>query len=247
MQEQLFYGIHVIQTLLDRNPERVLEIYIVESRSEPKIAQIRKLAQQHGVSVSQQQRKDLDKWLPKTNHQGVAAKVRAKDPLTESDLDDILQKKSNPLFLVLDGIQDPHNLGACLRTADAAGVDAVIVPKDRAASMSSVVYKISSGAAETVPLLTVTNLVRCLQYLQKKGVWIMGTSLHAKQTLFSTDLTGSTAIVLGAEGSGMRTLTEKHCDILMQIPMLGAIESLNVSVSAGVCLYEALRQRQVKK
>ena len=164
--------------------------------------------------------------------------------LDEADLDAVLNKQSEPFLLVLDGVTDPHNIGACLRTADAAGVHAVIVPKDKSAGLTATARKVACGAAESVPLIQVTNLSRTLKHLQDKGVWVIGTAGEAEQLIYQVDLKGPTALVMGAEGKGMRRLTREHCDQLVKLPMAGAVSSLNVSVATGVCLYEIVRQRQ---
>ena len=178
-------------------------------------------------------------------HQGVIAQLKKIDNLGEGALDDILDKAgAAPLLLVLDGVTDPHNLGACLRTADAAGVHAVIVPRDRAAGLSPVVRKVAAGAAETVPLIQVTNLARTLRWLQERGLWLVGTDDEATQSLYDAKLTGPMAVVMGAEGAGMRRLTKEQCDLLVNLPMKGVVESLNVSVATGVTLYEVVRQRK---
>jgi 23S rRNA (guanosine2251-2'-O)-methyltransferase len=244
MREDLIYGIHTVQQLLNSKPEQFLEFHVLDTQDNAALLSMIAVAKTLGIAVNKASKKQLDQWLPNSHHQGVAAKIRPQALLTEDDfaaLIDACQKP--PLFLVLDGVQDPHNLGACLRTADAAGVTAVVIPKDRATGLTPVARKVASGAAETVPVVQVTNLVRALEMLKKLGVWVMGTSMAATQSLYQVDLKGSVAIVLGAEGSGLRRLTEEHCDILMHIPMLGVVESLNVSVAAGVCLYEATRQR----
>ena len=244
MREDLIYGIHAIQHLLNSKPEQFLELHIQDTHDNKSLLSLASLAKTLGVNVSGVSKKQLDQWLPERNHQGVAAKVRLQLLLTEDDFSTLIDACDKPpLFLILDGVQDPHNLGACLRTADAVGVTAVIIPKDRSASLTPVVRKVASGAAETVPVVQVTNLVRAIEMLKKLGVWIMGTSMQTAQSLYQVDLKGSVAIVLGAEGTGLRRLTEEHCDVLMQIPMMGVVESLNVSVAAGVCLYEATRQR----
>ncbi|HQY22564.1 MAG TPA: 23S rRNA (guanosine(2251)-2'-O)-methyltransferase RlmB [Gammaproteobacteria bacterium] len=244
MREDLIYGIHAIQHLLNSKPEQFLELHIQDTHDNKSLLSLASLAKTLGVNVSGVSKKQLDQWLPERNHQGVAAKVRLQPLLTEDDFSTLIDACDKPpLFLILDGVQDPHNLGACLRTADAVGVTAVIIPKDRSASLTPVVRKVASGAAETVPVVQVTNLVRAIEMLKKLGVWIMGTSMQTTQSLYQVDLKGSVAIVLGAEGTGLRRLTEEHCDVLMQIPMMGVVESLNVSVAAGVCLYEATRQR----
>ncbi len=244
MREDLIYGIHAIQHLLNSKPEQFLELHIQDTHDNKSLLSLASLAKTLGVNVSGVSKKQLDQWLPERNHQGVAAKVRLQPLLTEDDFSTLIDACDKPpLFLILDGVQDPHNLGACLRTADAVGVTAVIIPKDRSASLTPVVRKVASGAAETVPVVQVTNLVRAIEMLKKLGVWIMGTSMQTTQSLYQVDLKGSVAIVLGAEGTGLRRLTEERCDVLMQIPMIGVVESLNVSVAAGVCLYEATRQR----
>lgn len=240
----LLYGMHAVRSLLQRQPERVLEIFCIDSRIDNRVQEIITLAKTQGLSVQKIAKKQLDQWIPEGQHQGIAARCRPQRLLSEHDIDDVLTNtKFTPLFLVLDGVQDPHNLGACLRTCDAIGVTGIIIPQDRAASITPTVRKVSCGASETVPILQVGNLARVLNKLKEKGLWIMGTSGDAKQSLYQTDLTGPIAIVLGAEGTGLRRLTEEHCDILMHIPMQGMVESLNVSVAAAVCLYEALRQR----
>ncbi len=245
MRDDLVYGIHVVQQILAAKPDHILELFIVENREDKRVLDISALASQLGVVAQRVQKKQLDVWLPDMNHQGVAAKIRSQPLLTENDLPELLTNgTTSPLFLVLDGVQDPHNLGACLRTADAVGVTAVIIPKDRSASLTPLVRKVASGAAETVPVVTVVNMVRTLEQLKSLGVWVMGTSLNTTQSLYQINLQGPIAIVLGAEGKGLRRLTEEHCDVLMHIPMQGMVESLNVSVATGVCLYEVLRQRQ---
>lgn len=244
MREDLIYGIHAIKHLLNSKPEQFLELHIQDSQDNQSLLSLVATAKTLGVHINRVAKKQFDQWLPNLNHQGIAAKVRVQPLLTEDDFSLLIGNvKKPPLFLILDGLQDPHNLGACLRTADAVGVTAVIIPKDRATSLTPVVRKVASGAAETVPVVQVTNLVRAIEMLKKLGVWMMGTSMQATQSLYQVDLKGSVAIVLGAEGTGLRRLTEEHCDILMQIPMMGVVESLNVSVAAGVCLYEATRQR----
>lgn len=247
MRDDLIYGIHTIQQLLNSKPEQFLELHIQDTQDNASLLSLVATAKTLGLVVNKVSKKQLEQWLPNNNHQGVAAKIRQQALLTEDNFAVLIDAcEKPPLFLVLDGVQDPHNLGACLRTADAVGVTAVIIPKDRATGLTPVVRKVASGAAETVPVVQVTNLVRALEELKKLGVWIMGTSMQATQSLYQVDLKSSVAIVLGAEGTGLRRLTEEHCDILMQIPMMGVVESLNVSVAAGVCLYEATRQRKEK-
>ncbi len=244
MRDDLIYGIHAIQSLLDRNPEQILEVFIVDSRDEQRLSSIISQSKSQKIALTILTKKQLDNWLPDATHQGVAAKIRPPRLLSLDELlENISPLKTKPLLLVLDGVQDPHNLGACLRTADAAGVTAVIIPKDKAAGITPIVRKVASGAAETVPIVQVTNLVRALEQLKEQGIWILGTSATAKQSVFAMDFKSSVALVLGAEGTGLRRLTEAHCDVLMHIPMAGVVESLNVSVAAGICLYEAVRQR----
>jgi 23S rRNA (guanosine2251-2'-O)-methyltransferase len=245
MRLELVYGIHVVRSLLQTAPERILEISLAEERDDKRILEIKQLAKDYGIAVHPISKKQLAALEEGTVHQGVLAKVRMKAALDENDLKDLIEKSKRPvLLLILDQIQDPHNLGACLRTADATGVDAVIIPRARSVSLTPVVRKIASGAAETVACIEVSNLARCLEELKQLGVWIFGASGEAMQSLFKSDLTVPLALVLGAEGKGLRHLTAESCDILIQIPMVGSIESLNVSVAAGVCLYEAFRQRQ---
>lgn len=237
-KNQLLFGSHVIETLLNNTPDRVLELFVVDSAST-----ISKLAQRYGVTVTKVSKKDLDKWLPDCNHQSIAAQVRAKPPLQEGELFSLVEATEQPFLLILDGIQDPHNLGACLRVANAAGVDAVILPKDRQASLTPAVYKVSSGAAVLTAIAEVTNISRCIARLKEKGVWVVGLAGESDRSLFDLDCRGPIALVLGAEETGLRRLTREQCDHLVRLPMQGAVESLNVSVATGIALYETLRQR----
>jgi 23S rRNA (guanosine2251-2'-O)-methyltransferase len=244
MREDLIYGFHVIQCLLDSKPEKILTLYLADERDDNRVVALILRAEQEGIVIHRVNKKRLNDWFPSENHQGIVANIRPAALLSLADLDTLLDELSAPpLLLILDGVQDPHNLGAILRSADASGVTAVIIPKDRAVALTATVRKIASGAAELVPVVQATNLARCLEHLKQRGIWIVGTEMDAKKTLFETDLKGPIAIVLGAEGSGLRRLTETQCDFLMKIPMKGSVESLNVSVSAGICLFEALRQR----
>ncbi|KEY90907.1 23S rRNA (guanosine-2'-O-)-methyltransferase [Candidatus Photodesmus blepharus] len=197
------------------------------------------------ISIQEMDRKILSKKVSGGNHQGIVAKVKKAKRFCENDLVAILSKYKEPLLLVLDGVVDPHNLGACLRNADGAGVAAVIVPKDRAVLVTPTVSKVASGAAETVPVVQVTNLARTMRTLQEQGVWFVGTAAEAMRSIYQIKLTGSLAIVIGSEENGMRHLTRKTCDDLVKIPMTGSISSLNVSVTSGICLFEAVRQRLV--
>ncbi len=241
--DNLIFGINPIVQLLSTNAAKILEIYLAQNKEDRRILSLVASAKENGIAVQRIDVKKLDQWLPDQNHQGVVAKITATVTFSEADLPTLVKAANKPLFLILDGVQDPHNLGACLRTADAAGVTAVIVPKDNAAGITPVVRKVASGAADTVPLVQVSNLARCMRSLQELGVWIVGTAADCEQSIYQVDLTGAIAIVLGSEGEGMRQLTAKHCDFLARLPMLGTVESLNVSVAAGVCLYEAVRQR----
>jgi 23S rRNA (guanosine2251-2'-O)-methyltransferase len=238
------YGIHSVRVLLLRHPQRVRRVMVAGGREAGRLAEVRALAQRAGVQLSTVAEAQLDKLAAGERHQGVVAELlpRAGDP--ETQLEEALEAAGDaPLLLVLDGVQDPHNLGACLRSADAAGVAAVLVPRDRAAGLTPVVRKVAAGAAETVPLVAVVNLARTLRELKDRGVWLVGTDDSAEKTLYDAELTGPVALVMGSEGEGMRRLTRECCDQLVSIPMAGAVESLNVSVAAGVVLFEAVRQR----
>lgn len=240
------YGLHAVQALLKSAPQRVNELLVLEGRHDQRLKKLLHTAERAAVRVRQTSRKELDK-LSDGNHQGVVALSFPGELHDEKYLYRLLQDlQQTPFLLVLDGVTDPHNLGACLRTADAAGVHAVIAPRDKACGLTSTVRKVACGAAETVPFVQVTNLARTLKALQQAGIWIIGTDLDTTQSLYDSDLTGPLALVLGAEGKGLRRLTREACDSLVKLPMQGTVQSLNVSVSAGICLYEALRQRQGK-
>jgi len=248
MRNELIYGIHVIRSLLKNTPERILEIELSVDRNDKRILELKELAENHGIAVHPLSKKTLANLGEDSVHQQAVAKVRPMPSLNENDLIDLIEKsKKPPLFLILEHVQDPHNLGACLRTADAAGVQAVIIPKTRSAHLTPLVRKVASGAAETVPCIEVTNLVRCIEDLKQHGIWVMGAMGEARQSLYETDLRIPLAFVLGGEEKGLRRLTAESCDVLVKIPMFGSIESLNVSVAAAVCLYEALRQRGAKE
>jgi 23S rRNA (guanosine2251-2'-O)-methyltransferase len=229
--------------VLKRHPERVLELQLTERRDDPRLRAIEALARDHGTKVLRVDAQSLQKALGDVSHQGVAAQVLPLDPWSEDDLVAALADVKSPLLLALDGVQDPHNLGACLRTADACGALAVVVPKDRAANLSPVVRKVAAGAAESVPLVTVTNLVRTLKLLKEAQLWVTGADAEAPKTAAEVDFTGGTVLVMGAEGAGLRQLTRQNCDHLVRLPQLGSVESLNVSVAAGMLLYEVVRQR----
>lgn len=241
------FGLHAVQAMMDLKPERILELKIQEGRTDDRMRALLDRAGVLGIALQRLPRACLDALAEGGRHQGVMARVQAGPSFTEQDLPDIVQHRGRAgpaLVLILDGVTDPHNLGACLRTADAAGANAVVVPRDRAAGLTPVVRKVACGAAESLPLIQVTNLARSMDLLKDLGLWIVGTSGEAAGSLYDADLAGPVALVLGAEGQGMRRLTAEHCDLQVHIPMLGAVESLNVSVAAGVCLYEALRQRR---
>ena len=240
---RLIYGFHAVTSRIRQNPDGVLEIYLQAQRNDPRMRDLIKLAETNGVRIIPVDAKRLDGMAGGTRHQGVAARVDASHRVQHRD--DVLDTLDEPpLLLVLDGVQDPHNLGACLRSADAFGVHAVIAPKDRAVGITATVEKVACGAAETVPYITVTNLARTLRELQELGIWVVGAAGDAEQDLYGFKHTGALAWVLGAEGEGLRRLTRETCDELARIPMQGSVESLNVSVSAGICLFEARRQRQ---
>ncbi|MFH4436600.1 23S rRNA (guanosine(2251)-2'-O)-methyltransferase RlmB [Vibrio diabolicus] len=243
MSNEFIYGIHAVKAVLEREPERFIEAYVLKGRQDDRLMPILNDLQVCGVSIQQMTRKTLDDKARGANHQGIIARVKPAKQLNENDIDDILAQHGSPLLLVLDGVTDPHNLGACLRNADAAGAAAIIVPKDRSAPMNATVSKVACGAAEVVPLIRVTNLARTMRTLQEKGIWFVGTAGEATHDIYQAKLTGPLAIVMGAEGDGMRRLTRETCDDLIKIPMAGSVSSLNVSVASGICLFEAVRQR----
>ncbi len=238
---------HAVEALLRHHPKRVKQIWLAEGRSDPRVQTLIALAAENRVAVGQAERRELDAWVEGV-HQGVVADVSPSQVWGEAMLDELLDRTEGaPLLLVLDGVTDPHNLGACLRSADAAGALAVIVPKDKSATLTPTVRKVACGAAEVIPLVAVTNLARTLEKkLKQRGLWVVGTAGEAEQELYQQDLTGPTILIMGAEGSGMRRLTRDLCDYLVRLPMAGSVSSLNVSVATGVCLFEALRQRGVK-
>ncbi|MDO5070999.1 MAG: 23S rRNA (guanosine(2251)-2'-O)-methyltransferase RlmB [Pasteurella multocida] len=238
------YGIHAVSAFLNNAPERLIEVYALKGRDDKRLQPLLNELHRLGITIQFVNRQTLDKKAEGEVHQGIMARVQPAKELNEADLDTLLQNQSNPLLLVLDGVTDPHNLGACLRTADAAGVCAVIVPKDKSAQLTAIARKVACGAAEVVPLIRVTNLARTLRELQQKhNIWVVGTAGEATNTLYQTQLTGGLALVMGAEGEGMRRLTREHCDQLISIPIAGSVSSLNVSVATGVCLFEIVRQR----
>jgi 23S rRNA (guanosine2251-2'-O)-methyltransferase len=239
---RVLFGFHAVTVRLKTAPESILELHVDSTRRDARMRQFVDRAQAAGAKLVDSDGSRLDALAGSTRHQGVVARVTAL--AARHSLDDVLDDvQGPPLVLVLDGVTDPHNLGACLRVADGAGAHAVVAPKDHAVGLNATVAKVASGAAETVPYLMVTNLARTLGELKERDIRVIGTSDDASATLYDLDLTGPVALVLGAEGAGLRQLTRKTCDELVRIPMAGAVESLNVSVAAGVCLYEALRQR----
>ena len=244
---KVLFGFHAVGVRLKTTPASIIEIYVDPSRRDARMKQFIERAKEAGARLIEADSLRIAKLAGSHGHQGVAARVQ---PVAQArSLDDLLDQleqgssEEAPLLLVLDGVTDPHNLGACLRVADGAGAQAVIAPKDHAAGISATVAKVASGAAETVPYFMVTNLARTLNELKERSIWVIGTSDDAPKTLYQVDLKGPVALVLGAEGQGMRQLTRKTCDELVNIPMRGAVESLNVSVASAVCLYEAMRQR----
>ena len=241
---EIIFGLHAVRHALQQAPHSVLEMWVQDGRQSAKdIGEILKAAA-GAASLQVVSRQTLDRLTQYARHQGIAARVRS-GRFSTQDLGTLLAKVTTkmPLYLVLDGIQDPHNLGACLRTADAAGVTAVIIPKDRAVGLTPTVAKVASGAMETVPVVQVTNLARALRQLKEAGVWVAGACGDAENSIYQTDLNRPLALVLGSEGQGLRPNTRTHCDMLVRIPMAGAVASLNVSVAAAICLYEAVRQR----
>ena len=238
------FGLHAVRALLQQHAERASLLVLQKGREDARSAEIVRLAQAAGVKIEWRDAQELDRLAGHERHQGACLQIRALGPLGEGALDELLDRATVPLLLVLDGVQDPHNLGACLRTADAAGASAVIVPRDRAAGLTPTVRKVASGAAETLPLIQVVNLARTLRWLKEREIWVVGADDQAPKSLFETQLTGPLALVLGAEGAGLRRLTKENCDLLVSIPMAGSVESLNVSVAAGVLLFEAARQRK---
>ncbi|RRV15493.1 23S rRNA (guanosine(2251)-2'-O)-methyltransferase RlmB [Pseudomonas saudiphocaensis] len=238
------YGLHAVEALLRHHPKRVKQVWLAEGRGDPRVQTLIQLAEQSRVRVGQCERRELDAWVEGV-HQGVVADVSPSQVWGDAMLEELLDRTEGaPLLLVLDGVTDPHNLGACLRTADAAGALAVIIPKDKSATLNATVRKVACGAAEVIPLVAVTNLARTLEKLQQRGLWIVGTAGEAEQEIYDQDLRGPIVLVMGAEGKGMRRLTREHCDFLVRLPMVGSVSSLNVSVATGVCLFEALRQRR---
>jgi 23S rRNA (guanosine2251-2'-O)-methyltransferase len=244
---RFIYGFHAVLGRLRRNPESVFELYVSGLRHDARAREAHELAEQLGVKITRADSERLDALAGTRRHQGIIARVDARQRIFAlDDVLDSLPSLSEPaLLLVLDGVQDPHNLGACLRVADAAGAHAVIAPKDRAASLNATAIKVASGAADNIPYITVTNLSRAMEQMKKAGIWIIGAAEEAEKSLFEVDLKKPIAWALGAEGDGLRRLTRTKCDELAHIPMRGSVESLNVSVASGICLFESFRQRGI--
>lgn len=237
-------GPNAVEAQLDSDPSRILEVIVEDGKRNPRVDALVQRLRELGVAVQRAPRVQLDKRVASDRHQGIAARWRLPEGLDENDLVALIEKASAPvLILVLDGVQDPHNLGACIRTAAAAGALAVVVPKDRAVGLTPTVVRSSAGMAAKLPLVRVTNLARALERMKKAGVWIGGAAGEATQSIYQADLQGPIAIVMGSEGEGLRELTRKTCDYLWKIPIAPGVESLNVSVAAGVFLFEAVRQR----
>ena len=243
-EPRVVFGFHAVLARLRADPKSVLEIFLDENRNDARGRDLALAATRADVPLHRVPTQRLDGFYGGGRHQGVVARVEIKS--AGRDLDDILDALENPLLLVLDGVTDPHNLGACLRVANAAGAHAVVAPKDRSAGITPAVSKVASGAAESTPYVMVTNLARTLAEIKARNIWVVGADERAELTLYQADLPGSIAWVLGAEGEGMRRLTRESCDILVRIPMGGEVESLNVSVSAGICLFESVRRRTGK-
>ncbi len=247
---QTIYGLHAVRVMLQKHPERVTSVRVAERRDDPRSCEIDELARQRQIPVQRVDARVFKQTLGDVAHQGVVAEIRPLAPWTEDDLltavQAAAQRSEAPVILALDGVQDPHNLGACLRTADACGALAVIVPRDRAAHVTPVVRKVAVGAAETTPVVMVTNLVRTLKLLKDAGLWVIGADAEGPKRADEVDLKGAVVLVLGAEGAGLRHLTRQSCDWMVRLPQLGAVESLNVSVAAGMLLYEAVRQRSAE-
>jgi len=241
-------GLHAAESALEHSPEKIVAVWLDDRRSDKRISALAQRLERQGLSVQFTARDKLDRLAEGRGHQGVVMEMILPGELGENELRTALENPVGlPFLLVLDHVQDPHNFGACLRTADAAGVQGVIVTKDQAAGLTPTVAKVASGAAETVPVYRVTNLARALGWLKESGIWIAGAAGEAEKSVYETDLNLPLALVIGAEGKGMRRLTREQCDFLVKIPMAGRVESLNLSVAAGILLFEAVRQRGTRK
>lgn len=237
------YGIHSIRSAIEVEPERVIEVYVLKGREDSKFNVLVKEIMELGIRVNEVSRKALDEKIFGGVHQGIVAKLKSAKVKGDNELNEFLDTIKEPFLLILDNVTDPHNLGACLRSADGAGVNAVIMPRDKSAALTAVAKKVACGAGETVPVFYVTNLARAMKELKDRDIRIIGTAGETEKNIYDTDLSGPLAMVMGAEDVGMRRLTRENCDELVKIPMLGKVSSLNVSVATGVCLFEALRQR----
>jgi 23S rRNA (guanosine2251-2'-O)-methyltransferase len=246
MNSSKLFGLHSVQAALDYSPKKIHKAWVDSGRQDKRLTQVVEDLLVLGIDPEKVDKKRLDRLADNNNHQGIVIEVEMPGELSESDLKAAVENLSETaLFLVLDNVQDPHNLGACLRTADATGVHGVIITKDNATGITPTVCKVASGAAETVPVYQVTNLARTLRWLKGEGLWIMGAAGETAQTAYKTDFTVPMALVVGAEGKGLRRLTKEQCDVLVSVPMLGQVDSLNLSVATGVLLYEAVRQRLI--
>ena len=245
MDNDIVYGIHPVSAVLESEPENILSVWLLES-SENRARELAENLENLGLKIQKVKRKTLDSITDGANHQGIVIRIRASKQAGENELLDLISGAEKPFILVLDDVTDPHNLGACLRSADGAGVTAVVVSRDHAAGLNGTVRKVACGAAENVPFFTVTNLSRTLKALKELGVWIIGTAGEAEKLVYEADLSGPVALVMGAEDRGMRRLTRENCDDLVKLPMNGSVSSLNVSVATGIVLYEAVRQRMFK-
>jgi predicted rRNA methylase len=242
---ELIYGVHAVRAALKYDPGQIIEAWIELGRQDAKVERLLQTLAGANVKLHRLPRRELDRLTDGAAHQGVVISYAGTPPRDQNDLEQLLDGlEGAPFLLVLDQVQDPHNLGACLRSADAAGVHAIITPRDNAVGLTPTVHKVASGAARTVPLFQVTNLARTLRVLRERGIWLVGAAGEADGELYSADLTGPLALVMGAEETGLRRLTREHCDLLVKIPMFGHVESLNVSVATGVLLFEAVRQRR---
>ena len=244
MKQEVIYGLHAIEKFIKQSPQSVYNLSFLKGRLNNRQQALYDQAKRVGLNIELVSKSAFNKI--DGNHQGVMATVAKQADLVESDLKKLIEETSNPLFVFLDEVQDPHNLGAILRTADAVGVNAVIIPKHNSVGMNPTVRKVASGAADNVKLIVVSNLVRTMKEMQQEGMWMIGLAGETEQTIYDHDLTGSIGIVMGTEGSGLRRLTREACDHLAAIPMVGVVESLNVSVATGVTVYEAFRQRAIK-
>ncbi len=242
--KQFIYGIHSIKSVLEKNANSITLIYKQKDQRNTRVEELLQLAKTAGIPIKTHSASELDDLTQHANHQGIVALSEPLRAYDEQDLFALVEQHPDCLLLILDGVTDPHNLGACLRTADAAGVHAVIAPKDRAAGLTPVARKVASGAAEVIPFIQVTNLARTMQKLRDNGVWIYGTDSEADKSLYEQEFKGKIALVMGAEGEGMRRLTREQCDFLISLAMTGTVASLNVSVATGVCLYEIMRQKK---